>query len=315
MDENKAEITRRRRVATAPVLESLEGRRLMSAAPAQVGIKEVVKSGYNQLNITGTNKGDKITIDDNGSNTPGNVTVTLGDGTTYTSHAAVSVIELQDGSGADNVTFNLTGTLVAPQSVLLSLGAGNDHFTGNIAGAIDSTNGLDLEVYGGAGNDMLKVNQTGPTLAGAFVPYLEGDAGNDTLVYSGTGTIATGASVTPEFSGGAGNDKINATYSGLIDGNYIYNLSADGGAGNDNIVYNVNVAAGSTGSVGTSASTPAAVEGGAGNDKIHFAVNVDPNAPAAQINAVAIGGAGKDTVARTANVLGDPSDEKISLIA
>ena len=147
--------------------------------------------------------------------------------------------------------------------MLVDLGAGNDHFTGNIAGNVNTANGLDLEVYGRAGNDSITVNQTGQTLAGAFVPYMEGDAGNDTLVYNGTGTIAANASVTPEFSGGAGNDNIKATYSGVIQGNYIYNLSADGGPGNDNVIENVTALAGSTGSVGTSSATPAAVEGGA----------------------------------------------------
>ena len=315
MDESKAEISRRRRVATAPALETLEGRRLMTAAPSQVGIKEVVKSGYTELNITGTNKGDKITIDDNGSSAAGNVTVTVGNGTTYTSKGAIAVIALQDGNGADNVTFNLTGPLTSAQSVLLNLGGGNDQFTANIAGDINTTNGLDLEIYGGAGNDSLKVNQTGQTLAGSFVPYLEGDAGNDTLVYNGTGTIATGATVTPEFSGGAGNDSIKSTYSGQINGNFIYNLSADGGTGNDNIVDNINVGAGSTGTVGTSSTTPAAVEGGAGNDTIRFAVTVDPNAPLAQINAVAIGGTGKDTVSRTSNVQTDATNEKNTILA
>ncbi len=97
---------------------------MLSATPSQVGIKEVTQSGYTELKISGTNKGDSITINDNGSNTPGNVSVTYGNGMTYTSQGAISVIELQDGSGADNVTFNMTGTLIAPQSVLLSLAQG-----------------------------------------------------------------------------------------------------------------------------------------------------------------------------------------------
>ena len=315
MDESKSGMGRRRRASKAPGLEALEGRRLMAAALTQVGLKEVAQKGYNELDISGTNKGDSITINDNGSGSAGNISVTLGNGTTYTSQSAVAVVKLVGGSGADKVTYNLNGTLTAPRSVLLALGAGNDRFVGNIAGDVNAPTGLDLEVYGGAGNDNMVVNQTGQTLAGAFVPYLEGDDGNDTLSYNGTGKILTGSSVTPEFSGGAGNDAIKATYSGQVNGNFIYNLSADGGAGNDNIAYNVHVAAGSSGTVGTSPATPAAVLGGAGNDTIRFAVTVDPSVTLAQVSAAVVGGSGKDAVSRTANVAGDKSNEKDVVLA
>ena len=43
---------------------------------------------------------------------------------------------------------------------------------------------------------------------------------------------------------------------------------------------------------------------------IRYAVTVDPGAAPAGLNAVVVGGAGKDTVQRTANVLGDPTNEK-----
>ena len=100
----------------------------------------------------------------------------------------------------------------------------------------------------------------------------------------------------------------------MVDGNYIYNLAIDGGAGNDVINDQVNLLAGSTGTVGTSASTPAAVEGGSGNDQIVFAVNVDPSDTLAQVSTVAIGGLGKDVVQLTANVQSDPSNESDTVI-
>jgi hypothetical protein len=301
MDESKSGMTRRRRVATAPSLEHLEGRRLLTASPTQIGIKEVATSGYNELKIAGTNKADVITINDNGSDATGNVTLTLGDGTTYTSRSAISVIEVAGAGGDDNVTFNLTGTLTAPQSVLISLGAGNNKFTGNIAGAINTSNGLDLEVYGGSGNDTMVVNQTGPTEAGAFVPYLQGGAGKNTMTYNGTGNIAANASVSPEFGGGPGNDRIVSNYSGQIDGNYMYNLSTSAGSGTENISNNVFVGAGSTGTVGASSTSPAAIKAGKGNDTIRFAIAADPSSTA-QINAVVVGGSGKDVITRTSNV-------------
>ena len=315
MDENKTGKPRRRRASIDPRLEDLEGRRLMAVALNQVGIKEVALSGYNELNLTGTNKGDTIIISDNGTDSPGNITVTLGNGTTYTSQSAVSVIELKGGSKADTVAYNLTGPLTVARSVLLNLGGGNDTFTANIAGDVNTPNGLDLEVYGGSGNDTMTVDQAGQTLAGAFVPYLEGDSGNNIMTYNGSGNIAAGASVTPEFAGGSGNDTITSNYSGQIDGNYIYNLSTKGGSGKDTITNNINVGANSTGSIGTSASNPAAIEAGKGVDKMRFAIEVDPTSTAL-INAVAIGGSAKDTITHTANVevekFGSKNDTVIS---
>jgi hypothetical protein len=300
MDESKG-AKRRKRAWEALNLEPLEGRRLMAAGVSQVGIKEVTQKGYTELDLAGSNKGDAITINDNGTNLPGNVSIVLGNGSSYTSKGAISVVKLQDGSGADNVTFNLTGPLTTAQSVLINLGAGNDHFTGNITGAVNTADGLDLEVYGGAGNDNIVVNQTGATLAGAFVPYLEGDSGQNTLVYNGTGEIASGASVSPEFFGGNGTNTISSIYSGQVDGNYMYNLSVNGGSGTNNIIDNVFLAAGSTGSVGSGASSPAAIEAGKGNAKIRFAIAADPTSTA-QIDAVVVGGSGKDNITRTSNV-------------
>jgi hypothetical protein len=315
MDESKARTSRLHRVALAPCVEFLEGRRLLAAGAARIGIQERVSNGATELFIAGTNRADFIQINDNGSSTAGNITVSFADGSTYTSQGAISQIVVVGKGGNDQVSYNLTGTLVAARIVQVDLGAGSDQFTANVSGAIMNADGLDLEAYGDGGNDNLAIIQTGPILAGNFLPYLEGDAGNDTLTYSGTGAIAGGASSMPALSGGAGNDTITSTYSGTIIGNYIYNLSIDGGAGNDIITDNVAVGAGSTGTVGTDATTPAVVEGGPGNDQIRFAVVVDPTATAAQVNAVAIGDRGKDTVQRSASVQGDPSNESDALLS
>ena len=252
----------RRKMAAIANLEHLEGRQLMAANAAQVGFQEDSSAGVATLFITGTNKNDVITINDNGTGAVGNITVTVGNGNVYTTQAGIAQIELLGKGGNDTVTYNLSGDLVAPRVVLADLGAGNDKFTGNLIGAINSSSGLDLEVYGSAGNDTMTTNQVGSTLVGNAVVYFQGDAGNDTLTYNGLGQIASGASFSPEFSGGAGNDTIRSTFAGVINGYYMYNLTADGGAGNDKISANVTVGAGSTGSVGSSTSTPAAIDGG-----------------------------------------------------
>ena len=305
----------RRKVAALSSLEVLEGRQLMTAKAAQVGFQEDASDGVNTLFITGTNKNDVITINDDGTGNAGNITVTVGNGNVYTAKAGVGEIALLGKGGNDTVVYNLNGDLLAPRVVLADLGAGNDKFTDNILGAINSGSGLDLEVYGSAGNDTMTTNQVGSTLVGNAVVYFQGDAGNDRLTYNGIGQIAAGASFSPEFSGGTGNDTIQSNFAGVINGYYMYNLTADGGAGNDKINATVTVGAGSTGSVGSSSSTPAAIDAGAGNDTIQFAVNVDPAATQAQVFAVAYGNKGKDTVTRTANVTDDPSNEKSSLLS
>jgi hypothetical protein len=301
MDEIRSGAARRRRAMKAPGLEVLEGRRLMAAALTQTSIKEVAMKGYTELDIKTASGGDSVTIDDSGTALPGNVTVTLGDGTTYTTKAGVSVVELQGGAGADDVTYNLTGTLTAAQSILLNLGNGNNQFTGNIAGAVDVAAGLDLEVYGGTGNDTMVVNQTGATEAGAFVPYLSGGGGKNTLAYNGTGPIAANASVSPEFAGGSGKDTITSNYSGQDDGNYLYNLTVGAGSGTENITDNVFLAADSTGTVGYSPTQPATIKAGKGNDTISFNVESDPTSTA-QVIAAVLGGGGKGSITTSSNV-------------
>ena len=307
-------MNRNRRRASAPRLEALEGRRLMAARGATIGIQEGTVNGVTELLVTGTNRADVIHVADNGTGAAGNVTVTLGSGTKYVSHGAVGVVEVE-GKGGTTRSATTSPAPSSPRgSVMVDLGAGNDQFTGNIAGDINNPDGLNLQVYGGTGNDNLSINQTGRTLQGAFIPYLEGDAGNDTLAFKSTGAIAPAAAVLPGLTGGAGNDTITSDYSGVINGNYIYNLAIDGGPGDDTIVDNINVAAGSSGTIGTDANTPAIVRGGAGNDKIRFAIKVDPSALRTQVAAVVSGGAGKDTIQRTSNVTGDPTNEKDAII-
>jgi Ca2+-binding RTX toxin-like protein len=314
MEESKGRRSRRHRVATALGLEYLEGRRLMAAGGAQVGVGEVTASdGTTELIIRGTNRADVINVEDNGTGQAGNVTVTLGDGASYTSQGAITQIQVLGRGGDDQVSYDLAGDLVATRTVQVDLGAGNDQFTARLDGAIANAIGLDLEAYGDSGSDNLSVVQAGPTLAGTDFVYLEGDAGADALSYTGTGVVAAGASVLPALSGGAGNDTLTSNYAGQIDGNYIYNLAIDGGAGSDTITDNIAVGAGSTGTVGSGSGTPAAIQGGAGNDQIRFAVAVDPAAQV-QVDAVAIGGAGKDAVQRTSNVQGSGTDEADSLL-
>ena len=73
--------TRRGTRSACVGFESLECRRLLSGkTPAQVMIQEIPNApnpGLTELVITGTKKNDGIVIKDDGTNTPGNISVSL----------------------------------------------------------------------------------------------------------------------------------------------------------------------------------------------------------------------------------------------
>src|SRR5262249_9549205 len=148
MDTSKPRSPGRRRVALAPGLESLEGRRLLTAGGAQVRVQEVTSGGTTALVITGTNRPDSLTIQDNGTGMAGNVSVTLGSGATYTAKGVVAVIQFKGAGGNDQVNYKLTGALVSARALSIDLGAGDDQFRADLAGNIDTADGLDLEAYG-----------------------------------------------------------------------------------------------------------------------------------------------------------------------
>jgi hypothetical protein len=300
----------------APSLEPLEGRRLLSAAaPRQVTITEGISGGVPTLLILGTPGNDVINISDNGTSNPGNITVTLGNGGVYTSKTAVSEIEVMSFKGTDQISYTLTGPLVAERTVLTDLGSGTDSFTGNVNGNIDNTAGLDMEVYAGSGNDTMTINQSGQVTMGTFIPFMDGGRGHDTMTYNGTGSINANAAINPAIAAGSGHSTIVSNYSGTIDGTYAYNMMVKGGNGPADITQNIHVGPGSVGAVGTGITTPALIKAGRGLTHIHYAVTVDPTANAAQIYAEITGVHGHDTVERTSNVLDDASPGRDTIIS
>jgi hypothetical protein len=316
MDKSRSASRWRRRAGLAPILEPLEGRRLLAAhAPPQITISEGSSQGVPTLLVLGTPGADIINITDNGTNAAGNITVTLGNGGTYTSKTAVSEVEVMTRGGNDQVSYTLTGPLVAERTMLTDLGSGTDQFVGNVNGNIDNTAGLDMEVYAGSGNDTMTINQSGQVTMGTFIPFMDGGRGKDIMTFNGTGSINGGAVLNPAIAGGDGNSTIVSNYSGTIDGTYAYNMMIKGGNGPQNITSNIHVGPGSVGTVGTGITTPALIKAGRGLDHIHYAITADPTANQAQIYAEITGVHGHDTVERTANVLDDASPERDTIIS
>lgn len=279
------------------------------AAANTIRFREVGTGDAATLYINGTNRDDVIRIEDNGSARAGNVTVITGNGRSYTTRKAVSIVQVSGRKGNDQVSYNLNGPLIAPRTVLGYLAEGDDHFVASIAQPVQTTKALAIQAYGDAGNDVISVQQTGAVMAGTVFPFLDGGSGNDVIAYSLIGPVAAGATVGPGLLGGAGDDLIALAYFGKVDGQVLYNTTIDAGDGNDVVDAAIAVTAHSTGRVGTSATTPAIVQGGLGDDNIRFVVMVDPTAAANQVFATAPGGDGRDTVRRTANVRGDLTTE------
>jgi len=308
------QLRRRSGVLATPGVESLEGRRLMTANFGGVHLRGFPIGSAVELVVLGSPRADSIHVEDNGTGNPGNIKVTMGNGASYTSKRAISQVVIQGRGGNDQVQYDLTGDLVSPRVVLASLGQGADQFTANIWGNINTTSALDLEAYGDGGNDTLTVNHTGATLTGVFFPYLEGDGGNDVLSYHGTGNIGPDANVGPGMSGGNGNDTITVDYTGVIQGKYQHNLTIDGGNGHDVLANTIHVLKGSSGVIGNDATTTSLVQGGTGNDVITYAVTVDPADTGLQFFGLASGGRGIDTVHRTNNVQGDDTNENAAIL-
>lgn len=295
-------------------MESLEGRRLLSASGPRIRIQEVQAADGVRLVIQGTQRADMIRIDDNGTGGKGNLTVTFNGGKTYVSKRAISTISVNTFGGRDHVSYNLTGDLKVRRGLTVELGAGNDRFDAAIVGAIDTPDALAIMAYGDAGNDQLHVVQTGATLRGTFFPYLQGNDGDDVISYRGSGEIKAGAIVAPGLPGDAGNDTITAEYSGVIGGSYLYNLTIDGGPGNDNLSNRVHVKAGSWGKIGTDDKTPAIIQGGDGDDHIDYVITSESSASVFEVHAALNAGNGRDTVQRSANVKSDASSETETIV-
>jgi hypothetical protein len=291
-----------------------------------IRVKESVASdGTVQLYIAGTQRNDVVQINDNGSSDAGNITLSFGDGRTYTSKSAIDFVQFDGRRGNDRVTYNLTGDLMDSRTVVATLGVGNDTFLANIDHSMRATGALQIEAYGGAGKDNLATVQTGTTVAGTVVPYLQGDEGNDTITYSYTGTVAAGAIVAPGLLGGAGNDTLRLDYTGQVLGQLLYNYTLDGGAGNDTVVGQARVLADSSGKVGHDASLNSVVQGGDGNDSVTFDVVVETRATTdsdgndttirPDVYARTYGGVGRDSVRRSSNVAGDSSNESDAILS
>ncbi|MBL8923310.1 MAG: calcium-binding protein [Myxococcaceae bacterium] len=194
-------------------------------------------------------------------------------------------LKIRGSTGADTITFGADGAAINSDtskdinfanvdSIVVSLGAGNDTFTGQGGAGTGAVATAVLTVYGGDGNDAL----TG----GDGADVISGDEGNDTLAGGGAADTLNGNAGTDTFSEGAapnGGDTFN------------------GGAGVDTVSYASRTAAitatigagandGESGENDDIAADVEGVTGGSADDSLTGSANDD----------VLSGGAGADTL-------------------
>jgi Ca2+-binding RTX toxin-like protein len=231
-------------------------------------VTTATSANIKRIVVTGSGGANTVIFDFiNGSFAPGygtttGVAVDLGGGT--------DAFKIRGSGSADTVTFGADGfsfnadtvkdgTITGVEEVVVSLGAGNDVFSGSGGYGTGLPYASALEAYGGEGNDTL----TGGTGADT----LHGGAGNDTLRGATDAALDVAADI---LNGDAGNDLFDA--GNATNGGDTFN----GGADTDTVSYAnrtvavvVTVGAGSNDGQASEADTVAGdievVTGGAGN--------------------------------------------------
>jgi hypothetical protein len=294
-----------------PALEALEDRTCPSAVTLQ---------GHTLL-VSGDPLDNRITIQDSGN---GTVRATVVDDNGHQSAltaGSVEAIEVNTGDGDDTIAYSLAGPLTQAEKIAIRLGQGDNQTeldfsqaalnaeldvtvrTGNGDNQVDALFGavagarVNLQTYLGDGFNQFKTQLNGPVTGNSAVSvYGDTGQGFSGLNFSEQGDIAAGSQVAVNFQGGASSDTFHTDYAGRLDGQLT--LGVTGGPSGNWIASEVNLAAGSTGTLN------ADFNSGAGDDV--FLVQVLDQSGRLQASNVAIdGGAG--------NNMGIISPENVSI--
>ena len=236
----------RRSHRTAPRLESLEGRRLLTVQVSYDPATDI-------LTIDGDGNASSVVVQDLGTDSSGALTVRVDGTTRFISSISSPVRQVRfDGEGDDDtLTYNLTGNLAVDRRLYLDGDSGVDTLRANVNGDILAGAHLAFEFYGNTGNDRVDLNLF-----------------NDV-------DVSSGGDLTVDLDGDTGNDAFDLDYAGELDG--VIHLDVHGGWDNDTLTADLNLQSGSSGRVGNFNSfSPAFVGGGAGDDLFRFAVFADP---------------------------------------
>jgi hypothetical protein len=273
-----------------PKVEALEERCVLAA-------NFMVRNGTLLITAptTPTPTNDTIIISDNGGNGPNSVVAW--DRAPFFPNVPIKQVVVVARAGNDRVLYNLTGDLTTSRTVTAFLGRGDDTFSATLRRNIQSTGSLNLNAYGGGGNDRLMATLIGSLFGNAKLNInYNGGRGNNILnIISATYVnVDAGSTLTENLAGNGQSDHVFADYVGVMNGNYSINESA--GRRDSNLFADVELAPGSTGTVG-----PSELRGGPGNDNLTFVVH-NPGTASANDNTLD-GGGGLNSDTRTTNVV------------
>lgn len=180
-------------------IEHLEGRRLLSHAPAA---PTAVLDASGVLEVNGTRKADLISIHVDAADAT-KLDVTMNGTTVSFALADVKGIHVDAGSGNDTVTVDASVNVAAT----LMGGNGNDSMTGGSGNDdLDGGNGKD-SLSGGAGDDTVTGdNGNDNEDGGAGNDTMSGGNGNDTLAGGDGDDSLTGGNGSDDMDGQAGTD-------------------------------------------------------------------------------------------------------------
>lgn len=176
------------RQAVSPVLETLEGRRMLSAS-ALSGSADLGATGV--LDVAGTRRADQISVGLNAADST-KLDVTINGVTSTFDLAAVRSVRMSGGNGKDVLRVDEAGGAIS-LSVRLDGGNGKDLLVGGSG---------DDELYGGKGNDDLD--------GGAGDDDLYGEAGKDGLDGEEGDDDLDGGKGKDSCHGGVGSDSFDA---------------------------------------------------------------------------------------------------------
>lgn len=257
-----------------PRIEALEDRSVPAVTHSVIGTT---------LTLRGDAGRNVIVINDNGANQGANLTVTA-DGAPIVVPTFINTIDINTFNGNDQVTYNLTGSLIGGfRNLNCILGRGDDQMFVNF------------------NNNSLLRNLFGP--GSTFNVSTQGSDGNDTIRYNLAGTsVSQFSTLNLAANGQLGNDRIFVTQTGLVSGA----VSADvrGGGGNDRFDLFFQAFQGSTGSYGLME-----LRGDGGGDNIRFRILTPANF--GNVDARIDGGPGavfgllsaRNTCERTSNII------------
>lgn len=219
------------RTAAPAMVESLEERRMLSAAPAALSGGAALRG--HALIVTGTAAADTILISRDARRND-MLKVSINGSVSRFRATKVRGISVLAGAGDDTVRIDDSNGVVAHAHV--SGEAGDDSIIGGNAGDTLEGDAGDDSLIGGSRNDTLLGGDNNDTLEGASGDdSLNGGLGNDSLLGDRGNDTEVGDAGDDTLLGGSGNDDLNGDANNdSLDGG-IGDDSLDGGTGTDQV--------------------------------------------------------------------------------